>query len=189
MPAGPSEVAVLADAGSNPVFVAADLLSQAEHGVDSQVLLVTTDEALVGKVQDEVERQLAFRAKGNREAALAHSKLVVVRDMDEALELTNRYAPEHLIIETADYLQAAERVVNAGSVFLGSYTPESGGLCFGYEPYVAHQRLCHGLQRCQRTATTVRSHFRNSRRRVSVTSVRLWNSWRRASISMHTVTP
>lgn len=128
MPAGPSEVAVLADAGSNPVFVAADLLSQAEHGVDSQVLLVTTDEALVGKVQDEVERQLAaLPRKEIAEQALAHSKLVVVRDMDEAMELTNRYAPEHLIIETADYLQAAERVVNAGSVFLGSYTPESAG--------------------------------------------------------------
>ena len=128
MPAGPSEVEVLADAGSNPVFVAADLLSQAEHGVDSQVLLVTTDEALVGKVQDEVERQLAaLPRKEIAEQALAHSKLVVVRDMDEALELTNRYAPEHLIIETADYMQAAERVVNAGSVFLGSYTPESAG--------------------------------------------------------------
>ncbi|WP_444326141.1 histidinol dehydrogenase [Paraprevotella clara] len=128
MPAGPSEVEVLADVGSNPVFVAADLLSQAEHGVDSQVLLVTTDEALVGKVQDEVERQLAaLPRKEIAEQALAHSKLVVVRDMDEALELTNRYAPEHLIIETADYMQAAERVVNAGSVFLGSYTPESAG--------------------------------------------------------------
>ena len=128
MPAGPSEVEVLADAASNPVFVAADLLSQAEHGVDSQVLLVTTDEALVGKVQDEVERQLAaLPRKEIAEQALAHSKLVVVRDMDEALELTNRYAPEHLIIETADYMQAAERVVNAGSVFLGSYTPESAG--------------------------------------------------------------
>ena len=128
MPAGPSEVEVLADAGSNPVFVAADLLSQAEHGVDSQVLLVTTDEALVGKVQNEVERQLAaLPRKEIAEQALAHSKLVVVRDMDEALELTNRYAPEHLIIETADYMQAAERVVNAGSVFLGSYTPESAG--------------------------------------------------------------
>lgn len=128
MPAGPSEVEVLADAGSNPVFVAADLLSQAEHGVDSQVLLVTTDEALVGKVQDEVERQLAaLPRKEIAEQALAHSKFVVVRDMDEALELTNCYAPEHLIIETADYMQAAERVVNAGSVFLGSYTPESAG--------------------------------------------------------------
>ncbi len=128
MPAGPSEVEVLADASSNPVFVAADLLSQAEHGADSQVLLVSTDAALVEKVQVEVARQLeALPRKEIAAQALAHSKLVVVRDMDEAMELTNRYAPEHLIIETADYMQAAGRVVNAGSVFLGAYTPESAG--------------------------------------------------------------
>lgn len=128
MPAGPSEVEVLADATANPVFVAADLLSQAEHGVDSQVLLVTTDEALIGKVQAEVERQLAVLPRWDIAAkSLANSKLVVVRDMDEALELTNRYAPEHLIIQTADYRQVAEGVVNAGSVFLGPYTTESAG--------------------------------------------------------------
>ena len=128
MPAGPSEVEVLADASSNPVFVAADLLSQAEHGADSQVLLVSTDAALVEKVQTEVARQLeALPRKEIAAQALAHSKLVVVRDMDEAMELTNRYAPEHLIIETADYMQVAGRVVNAGSVFLGAYTPESAG--------------------------------------------------------------
>ena len=128
MPAGPSEVEVLADATANPVFVAADLLSQAEHGVDSQVLLVTTDEALIGKVQAEVERQLAVLPRRDIAAkSLANSKLVVVRDMDEALELTNSYAPEHLIIQTADYRQVAEGVVNAGSVFLGPYTTESAG--------------------------------------------------------------
>lgn len=128
MPAGPSEVEVLADGTANPVFIAADLLSQAEHGTDSQVLLVTTDEQLIGKVQEEVERQLnLLPRKGIAEKSLAHSKLVLVKDMDEALELTNRYAPEHLIIETAGYLEVAERVVNAGSVFLGSYTPESAG--------------------------------------------------------------
>ena len=128
MPAGPSEVEVLADATANPVFVAADLLSQAEHGVDSQVLLVTTDEALIGKVQAEVERQLAVLPRRDIAAkSLANSKLVVVRDMDEALELTNRYAPEHLIIQTADYRQVAEGGVNAGSVFLGPYTTESAG--------------------------------------------------------------
>lgn len=128
MPAGPSEVAVMADATARPDFVAADLLSQAEHGVDSQVLLVTTDEALLDKVQEEVERQLAvLPRKEIAGKALACSKLILVRDMDEALALVNRYAPEHLIIETADYLQVAERVVNAGSVFLGSYTPESAG--------------------------------------------------------------
>lgn len=128
MPAGPSEVEVLADATANPVFVAADLLSQAEHGVDSQVLLVTTDEALIGKVQAEVERQLAVLPRREIAAkSLANSKLIVVRDMEEALELTNRYAPEHLIIQTADYRKVAEGVVNAGSVFLGPYTTESAG--------------------------------------------------------------
>lgn len=128
MPAGPSEVEVLADATSRPEFVAADLLSQAEHGADSQVLLVSTDEALLEKVQAEVARQLeVLPRKEIAEKALSHSRLVLVKDMDEAMELTNRYAPEHLIIETADYMAAAERVINAGSVFLGSYTPESAG--------------------------------------------------------------
>lgn len=128
MPAGPSEVEVLADETSRPDFVAADLLSQAEHGVDSQVLLVTTDEALLEKVQAEVARQLAALPRKEIAAkALESSKLILVRDMDEALSLTNRYAPEHLILETADYAQAAEKVVNAGSVFLGAYTPESAG--------------------------------------------------------------
>lgn len=128
MPAGPSEVEVLADGTANPVFVAADLLSQAEHGADSQVLLVATDEALVDKVQAEVERQLAVLPRKEIAAkSLASSKLIVVRDMDEALAMTNRYAPEHLIIQTADYRQVAEGVVNAGSVFLGPYTTESAG--------------------------------------------------------------
>ena len=128
MPAGPSEVEVVADAASNPVFVAADLLSQAEHGVDSQTLLVTTSEELIAAVQVEVERQL--RELPRKEIAarsLANSKLVLVRDMDEAMALTNLYAPEHLILETADYLSLAERVVNAGSVFLGQYATESAG--------------------------------------------------------------
>lgn len=128
MPAGPSEVEVLADATARPDFVAADLLSQAEHGVDSQVLLVTTDAALIDKVQAEVERQLAVLPRREIAAkSLANSKLIVVKDMDEALELTNRYAPEHLIIQTADYRKVAEGVVNAGSVFLGPYTTESAG--------------------------------------------------------------
>mgnify|MGYP002624544232 FL=1 len=128
MPAGPSEVEVLADETSNPAFVAADLLSQAEHGVDSQVLLVTTAESLVSQVVVEVERQLArLPRKEFASAALEHSKIVVVRNVDEMMELTNRYAPEHLIIETQDYMQLADRVVNAGSVFLGSLTPESAG--------------------------------------------------------------
>lgn len=128
MPAGPSEVEVLADETSRPDFVAADLLSQAEHGVDSQVLLVTTSEELIPQVVAEVERQLALLPRQEIAArALESSKIILVRDRAEALALTNRYAPEHLIIETADYLALAEGVVNAGSVFLGSLTPESAG--------------------------------------------------------------
>ena len=128
MPAGPSEVEVLADETANPSFVAADLLSQAEHGVDSQAILITTSRALQQAVKEEVERQLALLPRKDiAEKSLANSKLIVVRDMDEAIELTNSYAPEHLIIETADYMSVAERVINAGSVFLGSLTPESAG--------------------------------------------------------------
>ena len=128
MPAGPSEVEVLADASANPVFVAADLLSQAEHGADSQAMLVTTSEKLQMEVMYEVERQLGYLPRRDiAEQSLANSKLILVKDMDEALELTNEYAPEHLIIETENYLEVGERVVNAGSVFLGSLTPESAG--------------------------------------------------------------
>lgn len=128
MPAGPSEVEVLADASANPVFVAADLLSQAEHGADSQAMLVTTSEKLQTEVMYEVERQLGYLPRRDiAEQSLANSKLILVKDMDEALELTNAYAPEHLIIETENYLEVGERVVNAGSVFLGSLTPESAG--------------------------------------------------------------
>ena len=128
MPAGPSEVEVLADDTANPAFVAADLLSQAEHGVDSQALLVTTSPVLCQAVQQEVERQLALLPRKEIAArSLEHSKLIVVRDMDEALALTNAYAPEHLIIQTSDYMQVAERVMNAGSVFLGPYSTESAG--------------------------------------------------------------
>ena len=120
MPAGPSEVEVLADETANPSFVAADLLSQAEHGADSQAILITTSPALQQAVKEEVERQLALLPRKEiAEKSLANSKLIVVRNMDEAIELTNSYAPEHLIIETADYMSVAERVVNAGSVFFG----------------------------------------------------------------------
>ena len=128
MPAGPSEVEVLADETANPVFVAADLLSQAEHGVDSQAVLITTSVELQQAVKVEVERQLALLPRKEiAEKSLANSKLIVVDSMKEAIELTNAYAPEHLIIETKDYLSVAERIVNAGSVFLGSLTPESAG--------------------------------------------------------------
>ena len=128
MPAGPSEVEVLADETANPIFVAADLLSQAEHGVDSQSILITTSVELQQAVKVEVERQLALLPRKEiAEKSLANSKLIVVDSMTEAIELTNAYAPEHLIIETEDYLSVAERIVNAGSVFLGSLTPESAG--------------------------------------------------------------
>lgn len=128
MPAGPSEVEVLADDSANPVFVAADLLSQAEHGVDSQAVLITTSQRLIEKVSAEVERQLAvLPRKEIAEKSLTTSKLILVKDMQEAIELTNAYAPEHLIIETENYLAIAEKIVNAGSVFLGAFSPESAG--------------------------------------------------------------
>ena len=128
MPAGPSEVEVLADETANPAFVAADLLSQAEHGVDSQVVLITTSENLIKGVECEVQRQLALLPRCEiAEKSLANSKLILVNDMDEAIAMTNEYAPEHLIIETNDFMELAERITNAGSVFLGSLTPESAG--------------------------------------------------------------
>ena len=128
MPAGPSEVEVIADETANAKFVASDLLSQAEHGVDSQVVLVTTSEKLLEEVEYEVQHQLSRLPRWEiAEKSLANSKLILVKDMEEAIELTNEYAPEHLIIETKDYMDVAEKVVNAGSVFLGSFTPESAG--------------------------------------------------------------
>ena len=128
MPAGPSEVEVLADVSANPVFVAADLLSQAEHGVDSQAILITTSSELLQCVIREVERQLVnLSRKDIAEQSLGNSKLILVRSIDEAIDMTNEYAPEHLIIEAEDYMEIADRIVNAGSVFLGAYSPESAG--------------------------------------------------------------
>ncbi len=128
MPAGPSEVEVLADETANPIFVAADLLSQAEHGVDSQAMLITTSEELLKEVEFEVNRQLSLLPRWEiAQKALEHSKLILVKDMEEAVELTNLYAPEHLIIETKDYAEIAEKITNAGSVFLGNLSPESAG--------------------------------------------------------------
>lgn len=128
MPAGPSEVAVVADDTANPVFVAADLLSQAEHGVDSQVILITNSEALAERVNEEVDRQLALLPRKEiAEKSLEYSKLIIVKDMDEVLGMTNEYAPEHLILAIKDYTSFADRVVNAGSVFLGNYSCESAG--------------------------------------------------------------
>lgn len=128
MPAGPSEVAVLADETANPAFVASDLLSQAEHGVDSQVLLITTSRGLLEKTQAEVERQLALLPRKQiAMKSLESSRLVLVESLEEGIAMVNEYAPEHLIIETRDYAEVAEKIVNAGSVFLGSYSPESAG--------------------------------------------------------------
>ena len=128
MPAGPSEVLVLADETANPVFVAADLLSQAEHGVDSQAMLITTSKVLQQAVKAEVERQLeVLPRKEIAEKALANSKLIVVASMDDAIDITNEYAPEHLIIQTRDHREVAKRIVNAGSVFLGPFACESAG--------------------------------------------------------------
>jgi histidinol dehydrogenase len=128
MPAGPSEVAILADEAAKPAFIAADLLSQAEHGADSQVVLITTSKQLMHEVEQEVEAQLSMLPRKELAArALEHSRLIVVRDLDEAIEMSNYYAPEHLIIQTEDYSEVADRITNAGSVFLGSYSPESAG--------------------------------------------------------------
>ncbi len=128
MPAGPSEVAVIADETADPVFMAADLLSQAEHGVDSQVLLFTNNENTAEKVRSEVERQVKLLSRQElAEGALASSKILVLKTMDEIMEMVNEYAPEHLIIAADNYEILAAKVVNAGSVFLGHYTPESAG--------------------------------------------------------------
>jgi len=128
MPAGPSEVEVLADETANPVFVVADLLSQAEHGVDSQAMLITTSESLLYAVKEEVEHQLQLLPRREIAAkSLESSKLILVQSMEDAIALTNEYAPEHLIIQTNDYQAIAAQIVNAGSVFLGNYACESAG--------------------------------------------------------------
>ncbi|MFM7358309.1 MAG: histidinol dehydrogenase [Sediminibacterium sp.] len=128
MPAGPSEVCVWADASSDPEFVAADLLSQAEHGADSQVLLVTTDPSLTEKVSLALDRQLADLPRADfARKAIQNSKAILVNNQQEALALVNAYAPEHLIISCEEAEALAENVINAGSVFLGNYSPESVG--------------------------------------------------------------
>jgi len=128
MPAGPSEVAVMADQTANPAFIASDLLSQAEHGPDSQVVLVTNSSDLVMKVQAEIEKQLVMLPrKFLAEKALANSHAVVLDQVADMIDLINGYAPEHLIIAMENYAEVAEKIINAGSVFLGNYTPESAG--------------------------------------------------------------
>ncbi|MBQ9357161.1 MAG: histidinol dehydrogenase [Prevotella sp.] len=142
MPAGPSEVCVLADETANASFVAADMLSQAEHGIDSQALLITTSETILNNVQAEVERQLALLPRKDiARQALDNSRCVLVGSKEEMMALSNEYAPEHLIIQTSDYEQLASRVVNAGSVFLGPYACESAG---DYASGTNHTLPTHG---------------------------------------------
>ena len=142
MPAGPSEVCVIADDSCRPEYVAADLLSQAEHGTDSQVLLITTSQKVLDNVVEELKKQLeALPRKEMAQKSLDNSKLVLVDNTTTAIELSNEYAPEHLIIATADYEQLAEKVVNAGSVFLGNYACESAG---DYASGTNHTLPTHG---------------------------------------------
>ena len=128
MPAGPSEVAVMADETANPAFVASDLLSQAEHGADSQVILVTTSEKMIADVQLELEKQLAILPRMEYALkALNNSRIFLVQTEQEMIDMMNLYAPEHLIIAMKNYRDISEQIINAGSIFLGNYTPESAG--------------------------------------------------------------
>lgn len=128
MPAGPSEVEVIADETANASFVAADLLSQAEHGADSQAICITSSERVADEVLKEVEKQVAeLPRQALAQKSLDHSRIIVVHNFDEVIDITNEYAPEHLIIQTKDYAQIAERIHSAGSLFLGHLTPESAG--------------------------------------------------------------
>lgn len=149
MPAGPSEVEVIADSSSFPEFVASDFLSQAEHGADSQSILLTTEKSVIENVKQEIERQLEqLPRKDLAKKSLEHSRLVLLNDWDEVIDLTNEYAPEHLIIQSSNYQELSERVINAGSVFLGPYTPESARrLCFGNKSYLTDKWICKSLQR------------------------------------------
>jgi len=128
MPAGPSEVLVIGDDESRPDFIAADLLAQAEHGADSQVIFVTTEEAYLNLVHFAIDQQLKnLPRKELTEKALENSKMILVKDVEEAIAFSNAYAPEHLILQTRNAEELAEKVINAGSVFIGHYTPESVG--------------------------------------------------------------
>lgn len=142
MPAGPSEVCVVADETSNVEFVAADLLSQAEHGTDSQVLLISTSESVAVRVSEEIDRQLAVLPRRDIAArSLENSLCIIAHDGSEAMEISNAYAPEHLVIATEDYDVLAGMVVNAGSVFLGKYACESAG---DYASGTNHTLPTHG---------------------------------------------
>lgn len=128
MPAGPSEICVLADDSAQPAFVAADMLSQAEHGKDSQALLITTSERIFRQTMEEIEKQVQQLSRREiAETALQNSRMVLVKTMEEAVELSNEYAPEHLVLACEDCERVSERITNAGSVFLGNFSPESAG--------------------------------------------------------------
>jgi histidinol dehydrogenase len=145
MPAGPSEVCVVADDTSRAAYVAADLLSHAEHGVDSQVLLVADSERMINMVLEEVDKQLSLLARRDiAGAALEHSRAILVKDKTEAMAIVNAYAPEHLILSCAQAEELAEQVVNAGSVFIGDHTPESAG---DYASGTNHTLPTHGFAR------------------------------------------
>ena len=142
MPAGPSEVCVIADETSNACFVAADLLSQTEHGIDSQAVLISTSKELLDDVMHELDVQLMkLPRKEMAKKSLDNSKLILVRDKDEAMRLSNDYAPEHLILATSDYNELIDKVTNAGSVFLGKYACESAG---DYASGTNHTLPTHG---------------------------------------------
>ena len=150
MPAGPSEVLVIADESASAEFVAADLLSQAEHGVDSQVVLVTTSERLADAVEQQVERQLQSLSRAEiARGSLAHARAVIVGDLDQAVAVSNRYAPEHLILLCEDARALLPAISNAGSVFVGQWTPESvGDYCSGTNhvlPTYGYARSYSGL--------------------------------------------
>ena len=143
MPAGPSEVEIIADETASAAYVASDLLSQAEHGADSQAMLVTTSENLMDEVLRQIEIQIEkLPRKETARKALENSKIILVKSLDEAIAITNEYAPEHLIISTRSYMVVAEHIVNAGSVFLGNMSPESAG---DYASGTNHTLPTHGF--------------------------------------------
>ena len=143
MPAGPSEVEIIADETASAVYVASDLLSQAEHGADSQAMLVTTSENLMDEVLRQIEIQIEkLPRKETARKALENSKIILVKSLDEAIAITNEYAPEHLIISTRSYMVVAEHIINAGSVFLGNMSPESAG---DYVSGTNHTLPTHGF--------------------------------------------
>jgi len=145
MPAGPSEVEVMADESCIPSFIASDLLSQAEHGVDSQVILITDSKKVIVEVQEELTKQLnQLPRKEIAEKALLNSRIILLKDKNEMIEITNQYAPEHLIIAMRDEDEVANKITNAGSVFIGNYTPESAG---DYASGTNHTLPTHGYAR------------------------------------------